>query len=181
MMRYLLFTGHMIDAEDRRDARFPPSKESAVKEAMNRGMAEIKQTYPHDITGIAGGACGGDILFHELCLELGIPSEVYLALPPEEFKQASVSFAGKAWEERYERLLQSLPVHVLSPVDATVNVWEKANEWMLQASLKSGGDQMTLLALWDGKRGDGSGGTEHMIDVAKEKGAQTKIIDITSL
>ena len=40
---------------------------------------------------------------------------------------------------------------------------------------------MTLIALWDGKGGDGDGGTEHMVKVAKEKGAKVKIIDTNKL
>jgi hypothetical protein len=35
--------------------------------------------------------------------------------------------------------------------------------------------------LWDGNAGDGGGGTEHMIKVAREHGAKTKIIDIKKL
>ena len=30
-----------------------------------------------ELTGIAGGACGGDILFHEVCDELGIPRDCF--------------------------------------------------------------------------------------------------------
>ena len=37
---------------------------------------------------------------------------------------------------------------------------------------------MTLIAVWDGKGGDGPGGTEHMIHTAREKGADVVIIKI---
>ena len=49
---------------------------------------------------------------------------------------------------------------------------------MLNSALKNGGENMTLLALWDGKTGDGGGGTEHMINVAREQKASVKIIEI---
>jgi hypothetical protein len=133
-------------------------------------------------SGIAGGACGGDIIFHELCAELGIPTEMYLALPVEEYKKKSVSFAGDDWEERFDKLKESLPVHILPKVKSNNNsIWESTNLWMLDDALKDGGENMTLLALWDGKGGDGSGGTEHMVKIAKEQRSEVKIIDINKL
>lgn len=52
---------------------------------------------------------------------------------------------------------------------------------MLDEALKGGGENMTLMALWDGKSGDGDDGTEHMVKVAKEEGATTKIIGVSKL
>ena len=52
---------------------------------------------------------------------------------------------------------------------------------MLNDALEGGGENMTLVALWDGKGGDGEGGTEHMVRVAKEEGAKTKIVDVNKL
>lgn len=40
---------------------------------------------------------------------------------------------------------------------------------------------MSLIALWDGKGGDGTGGTEHMVQIAKEQGARINIIDINEI
>jgi len=45
----------------------------------------------------------------------------------------------------------------------------------------NGGINMTLIALWDGKGGDGPGGTGHMVKEAKSKGAQVIEIDINRL
>ena|SRR5687767_10471893 len=173
----------MIDAEQRKEPRFPGYKESSVREEIKKQLRQEK-TAEDKLTGIAGGACGGDILFHELCIELEIPSEIFLALPIDEFRKASVSFAGIEWEQRFETLIKNLPVHILADKkdnSKTGNIWEEANLWMLNTALANGGKNMSLLALWDGKGGDGSGGTEHMIKVAKEQGAKTKIIDINQL
>ena len=179
----ILFTGHMIDKADRALPRFSPSKEGVVRKKIKEQLLKVKHAVKEKLKGIAGGACGGDILFHELCLELNITSEIFLALPVNDFKKSSVSFAGKDWEDRYESLIKKLPVHFLpqSNENNINNVWERANMWMLESALKNGGKNMTLIALWDGKAGDGGGGTEHMIKVAKEHGARTKIIDIKKL
>ena len=40
---------------------------------------------------------------------------------------------------------------------------------------------MTLIALWDGKAGDGDGGTGQMIKIATAGDARIKLIDITKL
>ena len=184
MKHSLLFTGHMIDAKDRANPRFPADKETKARENIRNHLLKEKETAKDELRGIASGACGGDILFHELCIELGIPAEIYLALPTDQFKQESVSFAGNEWDIRFDKLIKKLPVHILPGSDENdkdKNVWASTNLWMLDAALESGGENMTLIALWDGKGGDGDGGTEHMVKVARDKGAKVKIIDTNKL
>jgi hypothetical protein len=181
MEHQILFTGHMIDEKDRPHPRFPSDKEKIVKEEMRKYLLDLKGRLPNGMKGIAGGACGGDILFHELCSAMSIPSEIYLAMPVPEFKQASVSFAGKDWENRFDALCNLLPVHILPEEKnkaGNKNIWERANMWMLHTALVKGGEHTTLIALWDGKSSDGDGGTKHMIDIAKEENAAVRIIHI---
>ena len=185
---YLLFTGHMIDKPGRKAPRFPASKEGLAKAAITEKiLAEKDRADPSTVLyGIASGACGGDILFHEICQGLGIPTQVYLALPPTQFLLESVAFAGTDWVERFNRLLGTRPYVVLGqhdPIHGTAagqpghNVWVDTNIWMLNSALVNGGTNLTLIALWDGKGGDGPGGTEDMIQQAKEKTATTIVID----
>jgi hypothetical protein len=185
MVHTLLFSGHMIDKPDRPTPRFPPYKEAAAAMAIRQAIQQaVAKKNPQDFHGIAAAACGGDILFHEACRTLRIPSELYLGIPVDAFEQTSVSFAGQQWTDRYQQLTRELPVHVLFPeatADAPNEVWEKANQWMLDTALADGGATLSLLVLWDGQGGDGPGGTLHMINVAKEQGATTDIIDITNL
>ena len=172
----------MIDAIDRKTPRFPANKENAAKQAIRSSLEKEKQRYQSQITGIAGGASGGDILFHELCAEMAISSVVYLALPNEEYKKTSVSVAGKEWENRFDHLTANHAVHILQESSSADNtIWERTNLWMLEEALEGGGNNLTLIALWDGKKGDGNGGTEHMVQVAKKSGANTVVIDITGL
>ncbi|MEO7264315.1 MAG: hypothetical protein ABIW38_05350 [Ferruginibacter sp.] len=181
MKHSILFTGLMIDAKERRYARFPVSKEKMVRKEIQKRLIMLKEKFPA-VSGIAGGACGGDIIFHELCMEMNIHSEIYLALPFNEFKNQSVSFAGTNWDDRFDNLTGQLPVHILPISSGTEkNVWELANEWMLKVALQHGGEPITLIALWDGKAGDGGGGTEHMVKIAKNKKATVEIIDINKL
>jgi len=38
-------------------------------------------------------------------------------------------------------------------------------------------DHMTLIALWDGRKGDSPGGTEHMVEAARERNARIDILE----
>lgn len=179
MVHYLLFSGHMIDKADRPVPRFPAIKEAAAKNAIRNIMLAEQERHAGAIQlkAIAGGACGGDILFHEVCLELNIPSEVYLTLNPEAFKKTSVSFAGNQWVERFDKLLQERPFLLLpsSYTEKEPDIWEATNQWMLDKALENGGKGMSLIALWDGTKGDGKGGTKHMVNIAQQQGAEVRI------
>ncbi|MBE7174285.1 MAG: hypothetical protein INR73_27170 [Williamsia sp.] len=187
---YLLFTGHMIDSPDRPEPRFPEELAPLVKEKIRQAVQEEKDKIEGSMQGIAGGACGGDILFHEVCLELGIESMLYLALPRELFIAESVQDAGPEWIERFDHLYTRLDKRVLAKTKAlpkwlqkkgTYSIWERNNAWMLNSALANSGLHMTMIALWDGKSGDGPGGTQHMVNRARERGAKIVIIDIKEL
>ena len=52
---------------------------------------------------------------------------------------------------------------------ATKNIWQRANRWMIEEALRLAPRQ-ALLALWDGKGGDGPGGTEQLVREAARFG-----------
>ncbi|MDQ6901598.1 MAG: hypothetical protein M3139_01140 [Bacteroidota bacterium] len=188
---FLLFTGHMIDKPDRKEPRFPASKESKIRQAIKEKLILEKNKMGEGsvFCGIAGGACGGDILFHEVCAELDIPSQMFLAIPREKFLVASVAFAGVDWIERFDKLYKKSPHPILSDQKELpkwlqkkpgYDIWSRNNLWELNSALVNGGINMTLFALWDRKPADGPGGTEDMVNLAKENGSKTIIIDITA-
>jgi hypothetical protein len=188
--RALLFTGHMVDAPGREKPRFPAGKEDLAREAIRQAIAG-EQRRPGGVAfGIAGGASGGDILFHELCAELGIPSRVLLALPKSQFIQESVAPARGDWVERFDRLTESLPVRVLADSKQLppwlaekrdYGIWQRSNLWMLHNALVEGGENVSLIALWNGEQGDGPGGTGDLVMRAREAGARVIVLDSNSL
>lgn len=173
----ILFTGHMIDHPDRAIPRFPARAEFAARAAIHDALRSLSSGLPAATVGIAGGACGGDILFHESCADLGIPTRMLLALPPNQFAERSVAHGGANWVDRFHSLLQRLgpdKVLVMTLSDGrleghTANIWQRANIWMIEEVLCLAPDRI-LLALWDGKKGDGPGGTEHLIHLATRHG-----------
>jgi hypothetical protein len=188
--RVLLFTGHMIDAPGRERPRFPPDMEGTARRAIMETVLGERESAGEVAYGIAGGASGGDILFHEVCAELGTPTRLFLAVPPEQYVRASVRPAAARWVERFERLLQTLPARVLGDSEELprwlrgkldYNVWQRNNLWMLYNALAAGGENVTLVALWDGGAGDGLGGTADMVQSAADHGAKTIILDTNTL
>ncbi len=180
----LLFTGHMIDVQGR-EPRFPNTAgaEAHARRLIFDALLEERQHGPGRLVGISGGACGGDILFHEVCAELGIPTQLYLALPAALFVERSVAQGGARWRQRFELLMASLPCRVLNEREELpgwlkrkhdYSFWQRNNFWMMFNALALARDTMTLLALWDGGAGEGSGGTQDLVDRVAERGQRVR-------
>jgi hypothetical protein len=176
----LLFTGHMIDAPGRKTPRFPPT-DAAEADARQMILEAVRREHDdkaHTLAGIAGAACGGDILFHEVCAALGIRTELLLALPPDQFIASSVQHGGVHWVERFGQLVQRLPTRVLADrpelprwLDAEdYSVWQRNNLWTLFNALSLDAPKLTLIALWDQGRADGPGGTEDLVRQVQRRG-----------
>jgi hypothetical protein len=176
----ILFTGHMIDADDRKEPRFPKALELVAREKILKKVEEVISSLDNAVIGIASGACGGDILFHEVCGELGVQTEMYLASDVEEFKRRSVSFAGASWERRFDNLVKKLPVHVLphAKISGDLNIWAAANLWMLDQALKNGVSNTTLIALLEQDSSLKEGGTGHFVALAKSSGVRCSVVGV---
>ena len=188
--RVVLFTGHRIDAADRQSPRFPADKEGLAREAIKNTLAAEKEQTGGVAFGIAGGASGGDILFHEVCAELGISTQLFLGIPHDQFIAASVAPAGPGWIERFEKICSRSQLRQLSNSEELphwlrrkpdYDIWQRSNLWMLHNALALGRQRTTVIALWDGGKADGPGGTQHMINKAKVRGAKTIILKTQTL
>ena len=177
----ILFTGHRVDAAERETPRFPADREDQVRSMITEALTLEKQNAEEKLLGITGGASGGDILFHEVCDELGIPTRMYLALPKNDYIKASVADGGPAWVVRFNRLFESRHPAILSDSSElpkwlrgkpAYSIWQRSNLWMLHNALDISKDNLTLIALWNGEAGDGPGGTEDMVKRAQDRGAR---------
>jgi hypothetical protein len=175
----LLFTGHMIDSPGRTEPRFPAWAEERTFEAIRKAIETMQWTRPGPTIGLSGAASGGDLLFHEACAALGIPTKILLALPIDEFLAASVVPAGPDWVRRFHALVDKRGPENLRIMGVkngllegeTENVWQRANLWLIEEALELAPER-SLLALWDGKAGDGPGGTGHLVRVAPKFGVR---------
>ncbi len=181
-------SGHMIDLPDRKEPRFPPSKEAAVREQMAKKLDEWGIGKGH--LALCGGARGADILFAELCLERGAQLRLLLALPEEEFVERSVRLPGSNWEDRFFNLLEKLPPEnvrgqkdELGPPPERLSEFERNNVWVLNtARVEAKPRGLYALLGWDEKpTGDGRGGTSHFASEVKRFGGRLGIVNPTKL
>ncbi len=179
--RVLLFTGHMVDTPGRVSPRFPPTApaQQRAREMIRQAVHAERELENGQIIGMSGGACGGDILFHEVCAELGIETRLFLALPQEDFCRESVQHGGPDWVERYNRLCDRVAPRILGEVRelpkwlrsrAGYGIWQRNNLWMLFNALSLDARSLTLIALWDQGRADGPGGTEDLVFQVQSRG-----------
>jgi hypothetical protein len=180
---YIVFSGHRIDTPGRSKPRFPASCEPAAAEMINAALrAEVERVGGERLRGIASGANGGDILFLEACAAHGIPATIFLALPKDEFVAASVADGDGAWIERFAHLNEQMPVQVLEyDEDSPMNVYAQTNLWMLEHALSKNGGNVTVMVLWDGRAGDGAGGTMDMVQRAGKAGARVVHLNTNDL
>lgn len=205
--RVLLFAGHMIDAPEREHPRFPADQEGVARERIREVLAKEVIRDAGVAWGYAGGASGGDILFHEVCSELGIPTRLFLALPPGHFVVQSVQNAGPRWVDRFWKLynnhLALNRVRILSEATdvradqeylpawlrskPNYGIWQRNTLWMLFNALHesrhpgTGDPNITLIALWDGSAGDGPGGTGDLVHRIQDLGARCEILKTKEL
>ena len=179
----VLFSGHMIDARDRKVPRFPPDKEPVAAVAIANTLAEIGVTQGD--LAICGGACGGDLLFAEACLARGMALELDIPFGETTFLANSVDFADAYWHGRYLAAKSHATLHVmpdeLGPLPDGDNAYERNNRWMLDAAARFGSDRIAFMLLWNGQGGDGPGGAQHLMEEARRKTARIYWLDTRKL
>jgi hypothetical protein len=182
--RVVVATGHRADAPSRPPpGRFPNTPrcidkaKSWLREALQAERAEtVGMLY-----GIAGAASGVDLLFHEACRELGVPTKVCLPIPIEAYRRRSVADSGPDWVEKFNHFIAENPPVILSDSEELpawaegikdYSVFQRGNIWVMQDALLRPNADVTLLALWNQKAGEGPGGTADMVRLAKSRGAK---------
>lgn len=193
--RVMLFTGHMVDAPDRPPdrMRFPPTPraEAKARQMIEEAVRAEAQGERSTALGIAGGASGGDIIFHEVCEALRVPTQLFLALPVDKFQVSSVQRGGPQWVDRYRRLCDRVVPRVLQKSEALprwladtpgYDVWQRSNLWMMFNALATHAPRLTLIALYNPDRDpDGPGGTAHLVAEARRSGFRSVELDAREL
>ena len=189
--RVVVFSGHRLDKPGRKTPRFPASKTGIVRDAIKAQLEREKASARGTIEGLAGGASGSDLLFHEVCAELQIPTTLLLALPPDRYLVQSVQDSGPDWVDRFWALCRTHPPNVLGESDALppwlaaikgYSIWQRNNLWTLATGLSRDRAEVTLMLVWDGQPGDGPGGTADMASLARARGVKVlPPIDPTTL
>lgn len=151
-MRVVVFSGHRIDESDRAQPRFPEQAIPAVRNAL---FARLEQCGA--CIGYAAAAAGGDILFHEVMLELGYETHVVLPQPADEFAARSVASAGPAWIDRFHKVLERASSVIVHSGSISGEIGYAYNSWICLGLARSRARRLEgeglALALWDGEPG----------------------------
>lgn len=182
-----LFSGHMIDASGRTEQRFPNDKKY-IDSAANAIAAKLDELGANkDDLALCGGACGGDLLFAESCLERDLHLEIRIPFEEPSFLLKSVNFAGESWQNRFYKVknnpntkLYVMP-HEIGQTPEGVNAYARNNLWMLYTALSYTPEKVSFICLWNGKEGDGPGGTKDMTDRISKRFGQVYILDTNEL
>lgn len=183
-----LFSGHMVDAPDRLTPRFPAEKVSMAASRIAAALDDFGAG-PEDLA-FTQGACGGDLLFSEACLQRGVRLLWLQPYREAEFIRRSVRRGGEGWLSRYEAARTRLagPIRAapqelgeLAPDAAPGTAYERCNLWLLSAALAFGAERLRFICLWNGGEDDGPGGTAHMYQEARRRTAHVTWIDTRAL
>lgn len=143
---------------------------------------------PARLLAIAGGGCGGEIVFHEMCRELRVASRLQLPYAPDAYVARHVQCEDPRWVERFRKLNVALPRTVLQPSPEmprwlldreAYTIGERYNSWML-AVARSLANEVTLIAICDESRADGEGVAD-CVRKARQGGAKVVAVDPVQL
>jgi class 3 adenylate cyclase len=181
----VVFVGHMIDRDNRPVPRFPPLLERAVDRAMRDRLTRLNARI-----GYSSAACGSDILFLEAVQDLGNKnSETHVVLPYDRklFVQDSVDIGPGHWKERFYNVLKKAD-EILTASEQRLELGGVSYEFsngVLHGLAKTKAEQLRtglkFLAVWDGRPGDGPGGTAYCVGRWKERGHEVEVIDLAEL
>ncbi|MGQ0700857.1 MAG: hypothetical protein ACT4PZ_21770 [Panacagrimonas sp.] len=170
-----LFSGHVVDAPDRPTPRFPASLVPVAAEKIGQALDRLGAA-DGDLA-LSQAASGGDLLFLEACRQRGVRCHVMLPFEEAEFIRRSIdpSADNEFWRERFHSIkarlqdpIRYMPFELGEP-PPHVDPFERCNLWLLDTALAWGANKLSLLCLWNGRGGDGPGGTGHMVAEVKRR------------
>ncbi len=179
-----LFAGHAIDRPGQTETRFPAGLEREVRERIDRALGKFNAD-KNDLAIAPGMAAGGDIIFLEACLNLGMRVEIHLPFNEAGYIKEAVSYAGDKWVERFYALRNNPDVIIrqqldhLGPVKPGDNIFERNERWALYTALVFGIDHTRLLVLWDGKADAVPGGPDRMLEQVRQLGGIAEHLNTT--
>ena len=178
----VVFAGHMIDRPERTTARFPPQLERRVHEAIRDQLKRLNAG-----VGYASAACGSDIMFLETLIEMGGEAHVVLPYNQKQFMEDSVAIIPETdWTTRCEHVLQrATDVLIASEQRMEGGVPFEYTNLLLHGLASIRAEQletwMIPLVVWDGREGDGPGGTASIVHHWREMGHEVEVIDLARI
>ena len=134
--------------------------ELASRKAIYDFLAEKKYSSAEILVGVSSVAAGGDLLFAESCIALEIPLRVLLPLSEEEFRK---DFDSATWDRVQRVMNYAMSVEVTGKEgQRDERYYECGLATVLQCEMQ--------MALWNGQAARGLGGTEQIVNFARQIG-----------
>jgi hypothetical protein len=179
--KVLAYMGHMVDADGRPTPRFPQEKVGRVRQAIQKRLSILGPLH-----GFGTAARGSDILFLEMLLARDYGATVVLPFPAAEFLAVS---GGGRWNERFQKIpsnprVETQRLKSARPPDTDLpSAFDDANREVQRRAIEyaKGLDEMpVVIAVWDGKPGDGPVGTADAVALWRDDGYEVEVIDIAA-
>ena len=187
--RVILFAGHRIDDGNHDDPNLALLDDEVRTKAVIRSELETLLDGERRIEAFAAATPGANILFHEVCRELGVQSTLCLPVRKKAYARSAFGTLDD-WKARFLDLARDRSILELSGTSGLpawleqsgVDQWERGNRWVVEHGLTRRADTVHLLALWDGAESIRSGDADHMVALARESGViNVQIIDAKQL
>jgi tetratricopeptide (TPR) repeat protein len=184
--RSFLFSGYMIDHSGKEKKTFPADKEDEIRNDLRKTISKLKPTAA-DRAYLAGLSAGSEILFAEVCAELGVEVKAFLPLSESAYVRTFVSPASGEWVDRFYKIRNNPLVDAihqfehLGPPKEGDDPYERNNRWALYAALgRSGRRNLRLIAVWNETGGEPKDRdahlVRHMIELTRDMGGAVEII-----
>ncbi len=155
-----IFAGHMIDKPGRKALRFPSSSEQSVQQRIQDWIAANNARL-----SFSSAAGGSDVIFLETAQAAGVETHVVLPFAVDDFIESSVRPSAEEWIARFEKVWERAASRTIlndEVADEKSSVFDFTNQ-MIAAKAALRGSALDFpkaaLAVWDGRLGDGGGGT----------------------
>jgi class 3 adenylate cyclase len=177
----VVFAGHMFDQPGQTPARFPAAMAAAVKSRILNQLRDLG-----DVIGYASAASGSDILFHEAVREIDGDSYAVLPYHRERFFEDSVALPGLdsgSIRSQFQSVLDGavevveLCPQQLVPGSASHDYCNRVLLGMARLHADRLSARLQPMCVWDGRPGNGPGGTASAERMWKECGHDTIIIN----
>ena len=178
--RALLFTGYMVDYPGKEKRSFPSENETELRQEIRKRVEKFAPG-PHDRAFLAGLSAGSEIIFAEICVELGVKLKIFLPMPESAYTRKYVSPAGEEWLERFYKI-RNHPLadeiyqieHLGQPKDGD-NLLERNCRWAIYSALgRVGVDNMRMIAVVNEYAGETKDRdvnlTRYMVDMMRDVG-----------
>lgn len=184
--RSILFTGYMVDYASKEKKTLPAEKEADLRQEIRK---KIEKFNPHtnDRAFVSGLAAGSEIIFAEVCIELGLKVKAYLPLTEAAYVREFISPAGEGWVDRFYKVRNHPSVDEINHVEALGHpkegddLYERNNRWALYSALGRGGiGNVRLIAVANETIFSNDRDvrlTRHMIDLMRDFGGAIDFIN----